>query len=52
MTTLEIIAGIAIIAAFAFGYSIGHHIGETDGYAEHEDYCRVIRKCKESRYGE
>ena len=44
MTTLAIIAGIAIIAAFAFGYSIGHDIGVTDGYAEHEDYTRLIKR--------
>ena len=44
MTTLAIIAGIAIIAAFAFGYSIGHDIGVTDGYAEHEDYTHLIKK--------
>lgn len=37
MTTVIILAAIAVPCAFAFGWAVGHDVGKTDGYAEAAD---------------
>lgn len=34
MTTVIILASIAVPCAFAFGWAVGHYVGKTDGYVE------------------
>ena len=43
MTTVIILASIAVPCAFAFGWAVGHDVGKADGYAEASEYCR--RRC-------
>ena len=40
MTTVIILAAIAVPCAFAFGWAVGHEVGKTDGYAEAAEDCR------------